>query len=653
MGAHLGAWAIIAPPMGHFPLLRAEELEAARGRWERDRAGDAAWRLRKNVERIAQIPGFSSPLELLRPQSNLFQIQGILFEAALAFALSGEERYLEPLARCVESLGDERLRRERLPGEVHPAWVVVGLAVAHELCGEALEGEAIVELVATMVAELHDSAGREAWGERVRRRNAWNHTAVAFAAIGCGGLLCREHDPRARAWVDDAIERMQLFFADGITEQGMTREGLSYCGFTFRNAAPLLLAARNAGIWDYRSPAENPHVERLRRVPAWYAIETFPGGTWMQTVNDSYWSPRRALGGFLPTFGALDPQLTAWVYEALVGARGNGAHGQDHGMSSSSLFESVLWPPDQVAAAAAEPPEVLADLDVGFVAERVRQAPPSGFSLNCGEFVGSIHDQSDNGSVTLFSGDVALLIDSGAANEPTEGSPSSSHGHNLVLIDGRGQIPCGQGVGCTGRIVHAERHAQATVIGADLTDSYALRGYNPVHHAIRHCVYGKRPFTYLLLLDDFSRPRGERAVFEQLFHTPPVVEHALEQSGVRMRIEFEGAARWMEIRALDEGAEVHETSFTQHDPGLFGEHPVWRLRRVAQHALMPTLVLPYEERPPQVSATCDLANGRVTLIWEAAGEGGTDVLEFSPGVATGARLTRDGTPLPDAELLLG
>lgn len=169
-----------------------------------------------------------------------------------------------------------------------------------------------------------------------------------------------------------------------------------------------------------------------------------------------------------------------------------------------------------------ELPEVLADPVVGYIAERVYDKEPrSSFSFNCGEFLGGIHDQSDNGSITLFAGEVPLLIDSGAANDPEEGSPSSSYGHNLVLIDGRGQIPSGKGVGCTGRIVHAERHPQATVITADLTAAYTARGYNLVHHAIRHCVFAKRPFAYLLVVDDFCRPRGERAVFEQLFHTPP------------------------------------------------------------------------------------------------------------------------------------
>jgi SAM-dependent methyltransferase len=638
--------------MGNFPFITVDELEAARVRWDQQAPGTAGLRLRENAESMLRDPSFRAPLDL-RLQSNLFQIQGILFEASLAFRLSGEERFLE-LVRCtVEAIADQRLRRARLPNEVHLAFVVVGLAVAHELCGEAVDQGLIAATVSTVVADLHAAAGREEWGDRLPKRNAWNHTAVVFSAIGCGGLLCLDHEARAERWLDSALERLQLFFADGVTDEGMTREGLGYCGFSFRNAAPLLLACRNAGIWDYRSPRDNRYVERLRRVPRWYAIDTFPSGSWMQPINDSYWSPGRAMGGFLPTFGALDPPLTAWVYDMLIGARGNGTHGRDRSLAASSLFESVLWAPAPTSGVdAVELPQILADPSVGYLAERVRETPRSGFSFNCGEFIGGIHDQADNGSVTLFARDVPLLIDSGAANDPVEGSASSSHGHSLVLIDGRGQFPSGQGAGCTGKIVRAEYHRQATVITADLTASYALRGYNPVRHAIRHCVFGKHPFTYLLIVDDIARPHDEEAVFDQCFHTPPVVESSHEGSELRLRIEFEGAVSGLTMRPLDGDAELEETSFTQHDTALFAEHPVWRMRRAGGHLVMPTLLLPYEgPRPPEVLADYEPATRRVTLKWKMDGVEGLDVLELTPGTAQAATLTRDNAPLVGAEVL--
>jgi SAM-dependent methyltransferase len=638
--------------MGSFPLLTAGELDGARLRWQARVPGSAAAALYENVERALVDPAFQAPLQL-GLASNLFQIQGLLLELSLAYRCSGEERYLEPVRRCLAGFADERVRRARLPSEVHLSFVVVGLAVAHELCGEAIDLGLLQDTVATVVGELYDASSREEWGDRIPKRNAWNHTAVAYAAIGCGGMLCRGRHPQAEQWLQASLERVRLFFADGVTEEGMTREGLAYCGFVFRNFAPLLLAARNEGIWDYRLLEDNRHLERLRLVPRWYAIEIFPGGSWMQPINDSYWSPRRAMGGFLPVFGALAAPLTAWVQEMLFGARGDGTHGADRSMSASSLFESVLWPPAAGAdEAAVELPEMLADPVVGYIAERVREAPSSGFSLNCGEYLGGIHDQSDNGSVTLFAGKVPVLIDSGAANDPVEGSASSSHGHNVVLIDGRGQFPAGGGAGCTGRIAHAESHALATVLTMDLTAAYDARGHNPVARAIRHCVFGKRPFSYLLIVDDFSRPGSQEAVYEQIFHTPPVAESAPVGGGVELRIEFEDAVATAILRPLDEGVTTTETTFRPHDLELFPVHAVWRLRRTGGHLVMPTLLLAYDGERPEVQSTFDARAGRITMRWEIAGRSGVDVVQLTPGSPAAAVLTRDGARLPGAERLL-
>src|SRR6202140_1014247 len=645
--------------MAGFPLLTTGELEAARARWRERMPGSAAAKLYDNAELAVSDPRYSSPLEL-GLASNLFQVQSILLEASLAFACSGEERYLLPVARCLSAIADEDVRRARLPNEVHRAFAVVGLAVAHELCGEAIDRDLLEATVTAIVAELHHAAAHEEWGDRVLKRNAWNHTAVAYAAIGCGGMLCGERDPRARQWLEDALERVQLFFADGVTDAGMTREGLAYCGFAFRNLAPLLLAMRNAGVWDYRSAQENPDVERLRRVPRWYAIETLPGGTWLQPINDSYWSPKRAMGGFLPTFGALAPALTAWVYDMLLGARGDQSHGRDPGMATSSLFESVLWGPDTGPADVEVPlPEVLADPVVGYLAERVRQRPWSGFSLNCGEYIGGIHDQSDNGSVTPFGGGGPGRMRSGAANDPVEGSPSSSHAHNVVLIDGRGQLPAGGGAGCSGAIMHAERSPAATLASAELTASYCARRYNPVAHALRHCVYSKYPFAYLLLVDDFARPDGAAAAFDQLFHTPAASVRERGAGGVGAHIRFAARARMLELRPLDDHAVFLEEEFAQHDKALFSPHLLWRIRREGEgRVVMPTLVLPYQEGecpqgPSEVDAGAAGRAGRVTLRWSFDGQEGGDVLTFSPGTAVPATFTRDGQPLAGSELLLG
>jgi hypothetical protein len=184
-----------------------------------------------------------------------------------------------------------------------------------------------------------------------------------------------------------------------------------------------------------------------------------------------------------------------------------------------------------------------------------------------------------------------------------------------------------------------------TLVSADLSASYAVRGHNPVHHAIRHCVYGKRPFVYLLVIDDCCRPRGEQAVFEQLFHTPPISDARPVGSGIELLIEFGGPQCLMSIEPLDEGAELEEASFKQHDVRLFAEHPVWHVRRAGRHLVMPTLLLVHAPgSSAEISGSFDAGQGAVTLTWSIDGLAGVDMLRFDAGTATGAVFTRELAP---------
>jgi hypothetical protein len=625
--------------LARFPFVTAEEIRAARSRHTAGApGGDAYRRLLMAMDRILTEPKFAAPLD--QPiRVNLLMAQDVLFEASLAFRLTGDERFIEPVRRLLARLSQETYRRARLPEELHLGSMLVGIAVAAELCGNGIDQELVSALAAELGEELVTAAAHENWGERLPQRDAWNHTAIAYAGIGCAGLLLRGDEP-ADAWTAEAVARMKGFFANGVTAAGMTREGLHYAGFTFRNIAPFLLACRHAGIFDYCDPQDNPDVERLRRVPRWYALEIFPRGSWLQNLNDSHWSPQRALGGFLPIFNSLDPIMSAWVHRRLVGADGDRSQGDDPRRCTSTLFETVLWPPlDRPELA--DLPEILADSDIGYVVERVRETPYSGFSFNCGPFFGGIHDQSDNGSVTLFAHEVPLLIDSGAGNEPVEGSVSSSYGHNVVLIDARGQWPAGKGRGVSGVINGAERSAPATVLTADLVASYAVMEYAPLAQALRHCVYGKRPFPYLLIVDDFACLREGPATFDQLFHTPPATDVRRGKHELDLVVDFDGARSGLMLRALDDCLILERQQMVRSLP--WPEHPVWVFRRTGRHVIMATLALPYHDgNVPQVAGHLDARRGRVTLRWRHNEESGVDVLHFAPKRSTSARFTRNG-----------
>lgn len=172
----------------------------------------------------------------------------------------------------------------------------------------------------------------------------------------------------------------------------------------------------------------------------------------MQNLNDSYWQPHLALGGFVRVFAPLCPQTVTSVWQRTVGALGDRSFGADPSKCHSSVVDAVLWLPEtpgQVETADG----LFHCPDVGYARDWTDQQT-TGFLFNCGRFIGSIHDQSDNNSFTFFAEGVPLILDAGACNLPEDGNASSSLGHSCVLIDGRGQAPSGRGQGVSGTIAY-------------------------------------------------------------------------------------------------------------------------------------------------------------------------------------------------------
>ena len=541
--------------------------------------------------------------------SNLFVLQNCLLELSLMARLGEEARHVGGLDDLLASLDGPALSNERLPEEIHWSFVLVGLAVALELGAEMLadhSAETGRAAVATLAERLHADSLSKEWGHRVPRRAAWNHSIVSFSALGAAGLAIADH-PASAAWVEVAIDRALLFFEHGITAAGMTREGLTYCGFVFRNLGLFLRGARAAGRFDYLDAVQNPFLDRLARVPQWYAGEIFPHGGWMQNWGDSYWDPRHALIGWLATFPALDRHTAAAVWHETLGERGRASFGADHGLGRSSLFESALWrpdaPPPAHGAEDGRGPSFFHCPDVGYVRERLPGSQCS-FSFNCGEYIGAIHDQSDNNSFALFAHGLPVALDAGAFDYPQEGNASSSYGHNAVVIDGRGQLPAGHGYGVSGRIIHLHRDEDRLIVAGDASRSFNSLGYNEVRRALRWCVFVKRPHPYLLVFDDIEKDDAEHD-YEFLLHTPTPGTAAIEEGAVRMQLEFEGREAECHLVVLEhETVTVRREGFACPGHPPFEEHTLWRLKRRAVNPEFAVLLVAGDaRRAPACSAT--------------------------------------------------
>lgn len=628
---------------GGLPFISEHRLEAARRRLVG--GGPAERRLVESARRIRSRRDLADPLS--GPHGVLpFVAQNVVLEAALAHRLTGDEEHLRPVRDLLERLGAPGAVRRYLPDEVYLGFVAVGVAVAQRLAGPALDGELTRHVLVDLGATLEESSRRAPWGQPLPSRYAWNHTVVGWAGLGTVGLALAG-EPWGLDWARAGVAAARRFLEYGVTETGMTREGLEYAGgFVFRNLAPFLLACRAAGLWDYRDPDANPWVDRMSRVPRWYAAAVLPAGGWLDNLNDSNGNPGRALGGLLPLFSPLAPDTCAWVHHRLLGDGGCGSHGQDLTMRASALFESVLWPPT-APPDAPDLPELMVDGDVGYVWES--HARGRGFALNCGRFRGGLHDQSDNGHVTLWDR-VPLLLDSGAANDPVEGSASSSAGHNVVLVDGRGQLPAGAGAGASGAILRVETGPAATVVSCDLTPAYRQDAYVDVTRAVRHVVHVKAPVGYLLVVDDVV-PTRRGAFVEQLFHTCADGAQRTLPQGFEVDVELDGASARLTALALDP-ARVRTTPMaTSARP--FADHTVWRLGRSGPGPFATVLLTSDPGHPaPDVCGEVVRVGEEVLVrvMWRDGERAGEDELTV-PCAPAPASLLRDGEPLRGRALL--
>jgi hypothetical protein len=289
----------------------------------------------------------SPKLLSIAASSNLFVLQNVFMELSLSALLTTNDKYQQCAIHIARQLDNDAWRRQFLPEEIHLAFVLNGLAVFFDLLGDRLdsvEADQLRRTIGAIAEQLVDASRNEEWGRNIRKRNAWNHSVVSFSAIGVAGLVLPASSTTS-GWIKTAKERIALFCQDGITEAGMTREGLAYCGFVFRNVGLFLRGLRNSQEESLFSEEGSPAFGKLSRIPEWYAAEIFPGGRYLQNYNDSYWDPHPALLGFLLTFGDRNPDLCSYVWENLVGTSGLQTFGQDPTLRNSSLFETMLWHP--------------------------------------------------------------------------------------------------------------------------------------------------------------------------------------------------------------------------------------------------------------------------------------------------------------------
>ena len=469
---------------------------------------------------------------------SLFELQGRSFvrwratieELSGMAALAPDGVYLDHLVQIVSPMANGRWR-EGSGFERHLAvpWVLTALAGCLDTHRARLANgqTAIEDIVAEFAGFLSHEQATTSWGDM--ERVAFNHTIIAYAALGAGAIALLDRHPEAPSWLERALEATRRFLDIGLTSAGLTWEGLSYCGYDFKYVGVFLSGLRARGLEADIVPPGSSIEAKLRRVPVWYAHETLPRGSYLQNCNESMFDPHRAVWGLLLSFGRYEPDLCAAVWDRLVGAQGQRSYGA-HPLWSS-LAEAMFFYPETNGASSVERLEdVLYAPEVGYLSARDSWTENATvFAFNSGPFYerARLHDQADNNSFTLVARGAPMIIDSGDGNDVKDAPQASSLGHNLVLVDGLGEHPPGPVTGVSGHIVALGTHPDAVCVIGDATESYCFRGYNPVQYASRSALFVRRPFPYLLMHDDIQKDDAPHC-YEFILHVPAVDEASIE-----------------------------------------------------------------------------------------------------------------------------
>jgi len=473
----------------------------------------------------------------LTPHS-LFELQGRSFvrwratieELSGMAALAPDAAYLEHLVQIVSPMVNGRWR-EGSGFERHLAvpWVLTALAGCLDTHRARLaNGQTAIDGIVAEFAEFlsHEQA-TTSWGDM--ERVAFNHTIIAYAALGAGAIALLDRHPDAAGWLERALEATRRFLDIGLTRAGVTWEGLSYCGYDFKYVGVFLSGLRARGLETDIVPPGSSIEAKLRRVPVWYAHETLPRGSYLQNYNESMFDPHRAVWGLLLSFGRYEPDLCAAVWDRLVGAQGQRSYGAH--VLWSSLAEAMFFYPKTDGANSFERlDDIFYAPEVGYLSARDSWTENATvFAFNSGPFYerARLHDQADNNSFTLVARGAPMIIDSGDGNDVKDAPQASSLGHNLVLVDGLGEHPPGPVTGVSGRIVALGTHSDAVCVIGDATESYCFRGYNPVQYASRSAMFVRRPFPYLLVHDDVQKDAAPHC-YEFIVHVPAVDEASIE-----------------------------------------------------------------------------------------------------------------------------
>jgi len=503
---------------------------------------------------------------------------------------------VEILAAAYQLTGDERYGRHAAKALVNAArtldadnamlnsgfyytrtFYVRALAFGYDWLWPLLSPEERREVKTTLlgfVLQIHADSWTAGWGRRPLHR-VWNWDPGLVSCAGLGMLALEgETSAAEKAILFDLRRHLRDYLTLGIDADGAGHEGPGYLAYGIGAGPEFAECLREQGRGDLFTETN------WQLVPPWLVAETLPDRVRWNNLSDCGHGPSAAsvysytcgrLAGLARASAAVpgerlpDPEnLLAshdylWQfaetpgrrllsYPALASLAGwfwDGGPGRRVAASGAPALLAYLlfYEPCPVAQdPAALLPGGLHFRGRGLAVSRTGYGPDDlHFAVEAGPHA-SGHDQADKGSFTLYGYGADLAIDSGYGNDGEALKSGSSHAHNMVLINGRGQ-PMTWHNQSSGHISGYHHGALLDWVRVDAREAWNVRydgdwqpqpAAEPVDKAVRQFLFvrgsGKIP-PYLVVMDDV-RKDGKPAAYTWLWHIP---------AGMRFRC---AADRW-------------------------------------------------------------------------------------------------------------
>ncbi len=512
--------------------------------------------------------------------------------------------------------------------------------------GEFFEGLAVVLDWTWDLLSVKGRAGLRAIVERRAKHNydgflgkkSWeattdanNHSMASMGALGLAAVALWHENPDAPKWAGLVKAKMDSYLASSFDPDGACYEGTMYGPFGLFRILPFSDCCARFGAGDAMQAL-------LPKVITQLANELTPGRDRMLPINDTD-------GNFLPWGGTLflydavrhESPLSRWMWTDLSRRQaGNGGH---------TWAFAVLWEDGKEGG---KPPEKKVAVTKGRGTLTVRTGWEKADFLaafECGKRIPGCHGQSDVGHFLLYAKGRCLAADTGYSNEAEEGKPQQSIGHNLVLVDGKGEVLTGGGQVTEGKLVQWEARKTLVWAQADLTGAFAQKAYNPMAVATRCFIVLTGPDPYVVVADAFVKDAKDHE-YTWLMHGNADSKFDLAKD--RATHLAGDAALDVVPCLLDKETPAFETK--KFPSGNFGEHDMLRVTVKAKRWLGLTVLAPRSSADPAAEVKREIKSGKLVVTVTRGGAKDEVTLTANPngGIAS-IRVVRtlDGKPIAE------